>query len=195
MVIVVDELFENSAKMIFGKGNDMVSAFSAKRPDDSFAKGILPRRLSRADHFFDAERFDLLLEDVADLLGGPLRGRILGDVEMNDAPSIVREYDEDVESTLKVNVGTVKKSQAALTSMWLLMKVLQFWREPSFDCFLTMYRSTVDLATSCPSFRSSFRIRGDPQVVLSVEMRLISSMISSVIGGLPPEGARDFRFQ
>ncbi len=96
----------------------MVSAFSAKRPDDSFAIGILPRRLSRADHFFDAERFDLLLEDVAedrvsvtvkepwffsagesldDLLGGPLRGRILGDVEMNDAPSIVREYHEDVE--------------------------------------------------------------------------------------------------
>ena len=96
----------------------MVGAFSAKRPDDPFTKGILPRRLSRADHFFDAERFDLLLEDVAedrvsvtvkepwffsagesldDLLGGPLRGRILGDVVMNDAASIVREYDEDVE--------------------------------------------------------------------------------------------------
>ena len=39
----------------------MVGAFPAKRPDDSFAKGVLPWRLSRADHFFDAER---LTEEV-----------------------------------------------------------------------------------------------------------------------------------
>ncbi len=96
----------------------MVSAFPAKRADDSFTKGVLPGRLSRTDNFLDAECFDLFLEDVAedrvsvtvkepwffsagesldDLLGGPRRGRVLGDVEVDDAASIVRENDEDLE--------------------------------------------------------------------------------------------------
>ncbi len=95
----------------------MVSAFSAKRADDPFAKGVLPGRLSRTDDLLDAECFDLFLEDIAedrvtitvkepwffsawesldDLLGSPSRGRVLGDVEVDDAASIVREYDEDI---------------------------------------------------------------------------------------------------
>jgi hypothetical protein len=52
-----------------------------------------------------------------DLLGGPNSGRVLGDVEVDDAPALVGEHDED-NNTRRRAVGTVKKSMGTKSRTW-----------------------------------------------------------------------------
>jgi hypothetical protein len=49
----------------------------------------------------------------------------------------------------------------------------------------TLYFSTVDLATSMPSFFNSPTILGEPQPTLATDILRINSLISFDIGGLP----------
>jgi hypothetical protein len=49
----------------------------------------------------------------------------------------------------------------------------------------TLYFSTVDLATSMPSFFNSPTIRGEPQPTLASDIFRINALISFDIGGLP----------
>ena len=49
----------------------------------------------------------------------------------------------------------------------------------------TRYFSTVDLATSIPSLRSSPTIRGEPQLILASDILRINALISSGTCGLP----------
>jgi hypothetical protein len=49
----------------------------------------------------------------------------------------------------------------------------------------TRYFSTVDLATSIPSFRNSPTIRGEPQPGLAADILRINALISSDTVGLP----------
>ncbi len=92
-----------------------------------------------------------------------------------------------------MTVGTVKKSTAAMSLMWLSMKVLHVWERglPS----LIMYCSTVDFATFRPSSASSSRILGEPQSEFSREIRRISSRISALTDGRPGRLARDLQRQ
>lgn len=62
-------------------------------------------------------------------------------------------------------VGTTKKSRATRSCTWFFKKVFQVG-DGGFRG-RTRYFSTVDFATSIPSFRSSPTIRGEPQVGLA----------------------------
>jgi len=59
-----------------------------------------------------------------DLLRGPLRSRVFGDVEVNNLPSIMCQNHED-EQHLNVIVGTVKKSTETRSFAWLDRNVRQ----------------------------------------------------------------------
>jgi hypothetical protein len=61
-------------------------------------------------------------ERLNDLLGGPRRGRMFGDVEVEDPAAVVGEHDEDEEDA-QTGVGTVKKSTANRSRTWLVRKV------------------------------------------------------------------------
>ena len=65
-------------------------------------------------------------------------------------------------STLWVTVGTTKKSRATTSLTWLCRKAFHVGEGGLRG--RTRYFSTVDLATSMPSFRSSPTIRGEPHV-------------------------------
>ena len=86
-------------------------------------------------------------------------------------------------STLHVTVGTVKKSRATNSRMWFFRNAFHVG-----DGGLrarTRYFSTVDLATSIPSCRSSPTTRGEPQVGLACHISRIKSRTPFAIEGLP----------
>jgi hypothetical protein len=78
-------------------------------------------------------------------------------------------------------VGTVKKSRATSSVTWVLRKTHQEGEDGRRG--RTRYFSTVDFATTIPSFRNSPRIRGDPHRGLAAEISRISSRISLAIAG------------
>src|SRR5215467_437674 len=84
-------------------------------------------------------------------------------------------------------VGTVKKSNAAIASRWLLRKASQ-----RFALLLSRlrprrlrYRETVGSEMSNPRWSSSPWMRGAPQVGFSVFMRRINWRIVALISGRP----------
>ena len=98
-------------------------------------------------------------------------------------------------STSKRSVGTMKKSSDTSSLTWLARNARH-----GGDGGLrrrTLYFSTVDLATSMPSFSSSLRMRGDPQVFdkdaydrlrqegLDFEIFRMRSRTSLAMGGRP----------
>src|SRR4030095_11440658 len=87
-------------------------------------------------------------------------------------------------STLKLAVGTVKKSMDKSSLRWFFRNAFQVgegglqWR--------TRYFSTVDFAaTSMPSLRNSSTMRGEPQRALADEILRISVMTSWGTDGRP----------
>ena len=83
-----------------------------------------------------------------------------------------------------VMVGTMRKSQAAVQSMWLLRKARQLW-DGGPGRGLAMYLATVDSATAWPSSRSSACTQGVPQSGLFGEMRRFRLRISGSTFGRP----------
>ena len=91
-------------------------------------------------------------ERLDELLGRPLGRGGVGDVDVDDAPPIVRQDHED-EQTLNITVGTTKKSTETRVRRWLSRKVRQVC-----DGGLrrrTTYFETVAWEISRPSFWSS----------------------------------------
>lgn len=86
-------------------------------------------------------------------------------------------------STLYVTVGTVKKSRATRSLTWVFRKPFHVG-DGGLRC-RTRYFSTVDFATSMPSFRSSPTIRGAPYSGLARNMLRIRSRTSLAITGRP----------
>src|SRR5882724_1019064 len=104
--------------MALVQDDHMVQAFAADTPGEAFHIGVLPGT-PRGDHdLFDAHIVDLLVKWCAiytiaippqiacdlipgkgldHLLRGPLRCRVLGDVEVHDAASLVGEDHQDEE--------------------------------------------------------------------------------------------------
>jgi hypothetical protein len=96
----------------FAQHDQVVDALSTEGADHAFRKGILPGRSRRDEHFIDAHVLESMPEVVAidpvsiteqvsglaavrregldDLLGGPLRRRVIRDVEVEDASIFVR---------------------------------------------------------------------------------------------------------
>ena len=96
----------------------MIEALAPHGADEAFPKGILPRTAGRRENFRDAHVLDTMAEPLAvdlvaipeeigwrgvfgegvhDLPGRPGRGGMLRDVEVDDAPALVGEHDEDEE--------------------------------------------------------------------------------------------------
>jgi len=96
----------------------MIQALASDRADEALREGILPRALGRCQDFVDpyalhalpehvtvdrvaiAEEIGgrgVLREGVHDLLGGPVGGGVLGHIEVDDAPAMMSEHDEDEE--------------------------------------------------------------------------------------------------
>ncbi len=116
--------------------DEMVQQVAAATFDPSFRDAVLPRAFERGSHSPDLQRPDrcgnldpILTIPVQDqnrrsgfkwkrfpqLLDDPRTGRVFGNVEVQDAPTIMLMMKKQY-STPKVIVGTVKKSIAAIAS-------------------------------------------------------------------------------
>jgi hypothetical protein len=86
-------------------------------------------------------------------------------------------------STLYVTVGTIKQSMATTSLTWLFKHVFHVGQGGLRG--RTRYVSTVDFATSIPSFRSSPTIRGEPHVGFACHIAWISARTSWATAGRP----------
>jgi len=96
----------------------VIQTLAPDRTDEALGERILPRAVRRCEDFVDPHalhsvpkllavdlvtvaqeigRRGLVREGVHELLGGPVGGGVLGHVEVDDAPAMVGEHDEDEE--------------------------------------------------------------------------------------------------
>ena len=96
----------------------VIQALTPDRADEALSEGILPRALRRREHLLDPHSLQAVLKrltvdaiavaeevgqrglvgkGIHDLLGGPVGSGMLGHVEVNDAPAMVSEHDENEE--------------------------------------------------------------------------------------------------
>jgi hypothetical protein len=94
-------------------------------------------------------------------------------------------------NTRKVAVGTVKKSTATRSLVWLRRKVFHVWLERRV---FGRYLRRVDSETGIPSLANSSRILMQPQTGLSCHIRRMSFTKSRLIRGRPARG-RDLQHQ
>jgi len=117
--LVVGEVgAEDVAQMCLSKDDHVIEALAPDRTDQALDIRILPGRPGRDEHFGDLEprhpapevgsvdgvaiaqelpRRHVPREGLDKLPGRPFRGRVLGDVAVQQAPSVVGEDDEDEE--------------------------------------------------------------------------------------------------
>src|SRR2546428_9616099 len=102
--------------MAFTQNEDMVQTLPPDRADEPLREGILPRAVGRREDFADPHALDasskrlavdavaiaeevgrrgVVRECVDELLGGPGGGGMLGAVEVDDAPAMVVEHEQD----------------------------------------------------------------------------------------------------
>jgi len=107
-VIVREVANEAAAQMSFAQDEDVVQTLPADRTDEPLGEGILPRAVRGGEELIDPHalntlpkrrpvdvvaiaeeigRWAVIGESVHDLLGGPVGGRVLGHVEVDDAPA------------------------------------------------------------------------------------------------------------
>ncbi len=96
-------------------------------------------------------------------------------------------------STWKRTVDTVKKSSDTSSFVWLARNARHVGEGGLRG--RTLYFSTVDLATSMPSLRSSLWMRGDPQEELARDILRMRSRISSAMDDRPGVPGRLRRVQ
>ncbi len=191
----------------------VIQALPAKRTDDPFRVRVLPRRPRRRHDLLDAEdlgrtlealpidlvpvphqepRRRLLRKRLDKLPRSPLRGGVRRGVEVHHPSTVMRQNDEP-ERTPKVAVGTTKKSSATRSLRWFSRNARQvgdggFRRRG-------MYFATVEMATSMPSFASSLRMRGAPQVTFACDILRIRLTTSRSSPGRPKRPGLLFRLQ
>jgi len=111
--------------------DDVIEALAPEGADHACNEWILPGTARRYQHFFDTHplhgtlrirsvnrvtipndeaRCGVPRPRLAELLRGPSRCRMCGDVHVDDAASVVRQHTTNTNNTRKVAVGTVKKS-------------------------------------------------------------------------------------
>ena len=117
-VIVREVAGQDAAQVSFAEDEDVIQTLAPDRADEPLREGVLPRAVRRGQDFTDSHalhslpervtvdrvaiaeeigRRGVVREGVHDLLGRPGRGGMLGDVEVEDAPAMVGEHDEDEE--------------------------------------------------------------------------------------------------
>ena len=117
--VIVREIRGQAATQVrLAEHDDMVEALSPHRANEPFRKRILPGTVGRREDFLDAHaacsvpeglavdgvaiaeeigRRGLVRKRLHDLLGGPDRGGMLGDVEAEDPSPMVGKHDQDEE--------------------------------------------------------------------------------------------------
>src|SRR5438093_6221083 len=109
---------QDAAQVAFAENQNVIQTLAPDRADEPLREGILPRAVRRREDFLDPHALhavpkllavDLVTvaqeiggrgvvrEGVHDLLGGPVGGGVLGHVEVDDAPAVVSEHDENKE--------------------------------------------------------------------------------------------------
>jgi len=115
-VIVREVRGQDASQVPLAENDDMVQALASYGANEALREGILPRAARGREDFLDPHalhsvpklltvdpvaqeiaRRGVVREGVHDLMGGPEGGRVLGHVEVNDAPAMVREHDENEE--------------------------------------------------------------------------------------------------
>src|SRR5467141_2919531 len=100
----------------FAEDEDLIQTLAPDGADEPLREGVLPRAVRRREDFTDAHALHALPEHVTvdrvaiaeeiggggvvregvhDLLGRPGSSGMLGDIEVEDAPAVVGEHDED----------------------------------------------------------------------------------------------------
>ena len=208
-VVVGEVVFEDPPQMPLAQNHDVVEAFATDAADHPLDVGRLPGTPRRDDHLLDAHRRDAPAEvgavDAISVSQQKPRGRAsttcwpvhraVGFVVMLKCTTLRRSWARMIKtkSTLNRTVETVKKSSDTSSLTWLARNARHVG-----DGGLrgrTLYFSTVDLATSMPSFRSSLRMRGDPQAGLDSDIFRMRSRTSLAMAGRPGLPARLSRVQ
>ena len=117
-VVVLDVLPEQPSQMVFPEDDDMVEKLSANTADEAFGRPILPGTSEGGSSGMDSESHDrvgdvgrengivvedqepmrgFLREGIAELLDHPPSDRVLGHVEMENAPPAMVDREPDVE--------------------------------------------------------------------------------------------------
>ncbi len=115
-VVVREVASQGTAQVLFAEDKDMIQTLAPDGADEALREGVLPWAVRRRQDFTDAHALSALPEHVTvdrvavaqevgrggvvregvhDLLGCPGRGGMLGDIEVEDAPPVVGEYNED----------------------------------------------------------------------------------------------------
>jgi len=111
---------QDATQVPFTEHENVIQTLPSDRTDEALREGILPWALGGREDFLDPQALhaapkrlavDLVAvveeigwcgvvrEGVHDLLGGPVGGGMLGDVEVQDATAMVGKHDEDEEDT------------------------------------------------------------------------------------------------
>src|SRR3989454_2509960 len=115
-VVVREVASQGAAQVPFAKNADVIQTLAPDGADEPLREGVLPRALRRREDFTNTPalhalpehvtvdrvaiaeeigRGGVVREGVHDLLGRPGSGGMLGDIEVEDAPAVVGEHDED----------------------------------------------------------------------------------------------------
>ena len=116
LMVISEVTGQDSTQVSFAEDKNVVETLAADRTDQALGERILPGAVWRRENFLDLHplhavaellaidlvtvaqevgRRGVVRERVHDLLGGPEGGGMLGDVEVDDAPAMVGEHDED----------------------------------------------------------------------------------------------------
>jgi hypothetical protein len=181
----------------------VVQTLAPDRADEPLHERVLPRAVSRREHFEDPHAHEAWPDGVAvdrvaiaeegggrgvvrerlhDLLGGPGGGGMLGDVEVEDAPPVVGEHDKDEEDAPPSgwHGGEIDRDQVA--------DVVGEERPPGLDGGVRRWGispETVRSPISMPSVRSSPWILGAPHRGFAAAIRVTRPLIAALMGGRP----------
>ena len=146
-LVVVDEVRgQDTAQVPLAENDNVVQALAPNRTDESLREGVLPRAMRGRENLTDSHVFHPLPEGVAvdcvavaeevgrcgvlregvhDLLGGPVGGGALGHVEVDDAPAMVSEHDENEEDAEASGGHGKEESIETRSRTWLARNVRQ----------------------------------------------------------------------
>src|SRR5437899_1597336 len=205
--VIVDEVAgQDAAQVPLAEHKDMVQTLTANRADEPLREGVLPRAVGRRQDLVDphalhslSERMSVDLiaiaeevgrggvvrEGVHDLLGRPGGGGMLGDVEVEDAPALVGEHNEDEEhpQASSRDREEIDGDQIPDVIGQERSPALRGRRAP-----LGSRRETVRSATSMPCFRSSPWILGAPHRGFATAICVTRALICALTGGRPTAG-------
>jgi hypothetical protein len=144
--------------MLLVQWDDVIEYFAARTSDPALGDSVLPGASSTGSNGSNATGFQELeniatefaipveqdvpvgagkRKSLAELLHDPIGRRVCRDIEVQDSPSIVRDDKKAVEGA-KRQARNGEKSNAPISSRWLLRKASHCWALPSsgrgFSC-------------------------------------------------------------